>query len=76
MDTVLFADITDSIEQYNTVGFDWDEDIPFVSTPVVMGGGLITSFGSGSVVSWNLSGQAPINHAIAWRRCGMLLTRM
>ena len=76
MDTVSFADITNSIEQYNTTGFDWDEDVPFVSAPVVLGSGAITSVGSGSVVSWSLSWQATINHSIDRRSCGMLLTRM
>lgn len=75
-DPVAFSGTTNSVEQHNYPGFDWDADVPFIADSPPMLAGPMTDNGPVEVVSWTVAGAAPYDLLTPWRRCGLILTRL
>lgn len=74
--TSFASGITNSIEQFDYPGFDWDDDVPFIN---ILGEdviGEITDSSPIDVVSWPLSGVLSYDALSPWKTCGILLSRI
>lgn len=72
---VYFSDITDSITRHES-GFDWNDDIPFVPSPMAQISGGMTDNTPIDVVSWTVQGAQPKDLLAPWKLCGVLLSRI
>jgi len=73
---VQFSGLTNSIEQYDYAGFDWDSDVPYAASFITIGSGSMTDNTPIDVAHWNVGGNEPYDILSPWRGCMGLLVRI